>query len=734
MKIHYFFIILIIGLCTVPQFAQTQNKKKVKRDVKNLEFYNAVVDRKDQSFDAMTAPEEWKDESYVILAASTYINVGAKKNQMHGINRKRILLQDQNAVELFTEFYFQDSETILITLTKNNGEEIEINTNDAIKVSTEVPSIYSSRFQSSQSYKFAIPNLEIGDILDFTTIYAQDIGNTLSYADALSDTEPILHQNITIDIDRKWDVYRNTFNTDAKFVFSKGKGHAFDGTPNAEMNSFSLTTIKLDARSDELWQNVYDLEPIIKFVGIAPSYNYFYFGNNCVKDSLDADAVLTRLVKNINSDKPYYKAITSAILKNINYTVTKNDLPKVKTDACYYYLREFMNEGYYTHNAIKSIKSENKTYESIYGGFSSIDENIFLTLFTTLLSNMKVDAEVVVMMPNRMGDLSKAVTISELYYGVYVPECTTYYWPPNKNSTHFDMPYEIMSGATGKSILNNSKGKSDIKAFPAIIRPLTAQDNKETNVITFSLNATDYTTTIKKQMTVTGFQKKSYKSFIEEFGDNIYLDFLSMYDDSVIKDDLKEYEILSKKDKKGVYKDFIQKSDKNMADAFKAWVDEKDTKTTLLTYETIASGRTSVRPEMKVEVEYTTDNLLKKLGPNLIFDIGKNIGGQVFIEEKSKSERKHDIHLGVARLYDYAMEIEIPDGYFIENIASLQKSAANEYCSFISTATIEGNKLKVYTTKTYDKPKAPKSAWNDIVHVLDVAYKFSQEKVILKKK
>ncbi len=64
-------------------------QKKVKRDAKNMEFYNAVVDVNDKSFDVTTAPEAWKNESYVLLAINTYINVGSKKGQLTWYQSKK---------------------------------------------------------------------------------------------------------------------------------------------------------------------------------------------------------------------------------------------------------------------------------------------------------------------------------------------------------------------------------------------------------------------------------------------------------------------------------------------------------------------------------------------------------------------------------------------------------------------------------------------------------------------
>ncbi len=57
-----------------------------------------------------------------------------------------------------------------------------------------------------------------------------------------------------------------------------------------------------------------------------------------------------------------------------------------------------------------------------------------------MLRDFKVETEVVALLADRMGDLSNAVTLNELYFGIYVPSCDTYYWPMNKNSTHSRYP------------------------------------------------------------------------------------------------------------------------------------------------------------------------------------------------------------------------------------------------------------------------------------------------------
>ncbi len=133
-----------------------------------VKFYNDVFN--DDEFEKYKAPEKWASESAVYLGVQTYLSIS--DSQYRGFNRKRILLQDQNAVDDYAEYYFQKSETVFISITKKDGKEIVVNLDDAIEVNTQVPTRYANRFQSATSYKLAIANLEIGDVIDFTSIFS----------------------------------------------------------------------------------------------------------------------------------------------------------------------------------------------------------------------------------------------------------------------------------------------------------------------------------------------------------------------------------------------------------------------------------------------------------------------------------------------------------------------------------------------------------------------------------
>lgn len=722
-------IILLIG-----NFAQAQkaDKKKIKRDGKNMAYYNAVESGSDKIFEISEVPVEWADESYVFIAIQNYLTVGSKSGKQRGINRKRVLLQDKNATELFSEFYFQASETALITVTKKDGEEIQIDTKDAIKISTQVPSVYSGRFQSSESYKLVIPNLEIGDILDYTSIYNQDLSKGISYADVLNTSVPILNQNITIDIHKDWDVYRNTFNTNAKIVLSKQNGHNYDGEIDPTLQRFVLETGRLEAQKDVPWENAYAVEPIIKFLAISPKDKQLHSGVGIVSDKISLPEMVINFYKHSLEEYKSLNLLGDLIVKNIKKTTI--DQSKIdKGDASYYYLRESLNDGYYPQNAISAVKLYNRTYESIYENYSRMDESVFLYMFPYILSKMKVKHEIVGIIPDYIGGVDMAVTLDDVIFGVYVPETNTYYYPPNKNKTHLDVPYSLVKGGEGigiaKNMIFNKNAIINIRQMP----PISYTTNKEHNSVGITINVAENLLNIKKNCIFSGYFKESNSGLLEEFGDEMYLDFLSMYNDEKVMELQDAYQDNVEKDKKGIYKDFIAKSDKNMADNFTNFIKLKDKNVNLLSYELLASGRVPLQPVMKIDVSFTSDGWLKKLGPNYIFDAGMLIDGQIFIDEKYRVPRQSEIDFGSCRQYVYDISITIPDGYTIDNIDNLHKSVVNPYCSFISTAEKQNDKIIIKSIKSYLKPKAPKEAWQEILEVMDTAYKFSQEKVLLKK-
>jgi hypothetical protein len=735
MKFRYFLILFTIFILSNSLISQN-DKWKRKMDLKNLSFYNLVTKESDKNFGVKMAPAKWKDESFVFLAISSYLTVGSRGTKTRGVNRKRVLLQDKNAVEKFAEFYFQNSETTILNVIKKNGDEIEVDLKDAVKVTTSVPSYYYGRFQSSESSKLAIPNLEVGDILDYTNIYTDNYYKRIEYSDIFTTSEPILYQSLIFDVKNEYDVYKNTYNTPTKFVLQKSKGCNFEGVLDQSMNRFSLEIKDLEGQMDEPMINSYEIEPLVKFMALPKSDDPYHSNEDIglIKEELNIDNLVKQFFRDSKLNDPYISSLLSSLLSEMNSNKSLTT-KKEKANASYYYLRDqFMHLTYGPLAVVDNVKNFKYTYEDIYRGYTNaLDEQLFLACFAKLLNKYDIDAEVVGIVPSMYGKMTDALSFNEVYFGIYVPETKAYYFPPNRDRTAADYPTMLLTGGLGKSI-NVNEVKKETSGKSINLAPCKFDDNMEINNLSIIINS-DNTLGVNQTTTTKGYLKNGVYGLIEEFGDNLYEDYLSMFpDDSNAKKLVSDYNKNLLKNKKGIYQDFLTKSDANLLKNVKEWVEVKDRKVVVDSFELISSGRTFVNPNHEIQVKFTTDGFIKKVGPNLIFDMGLLVGSQIQIEEKFKINRNSNIDLGIPRTFKYVVDITLPEGYLVDGLNNLVKSRENEFCSFISTAVQEGNIIKLTTTKSYKQQFVGKEHWKAINEILDEAYKYSQEKVVLKKK
>ena len=110
------------------------------------------------------------------------------------------------------------------------------------------------------------------------------------------------------------------------------------------------------------------------------------------------------------------------------------------------------------------------------------------------------------------------------------------------------------------------------------------------------------------------------------------------------------------------------------------------------------------------------------------------IGDQIKLEQSELAGRQVDIWLPHARTIENNISINIPLGYTVDALQELNVNMDNESGAFISSAKVENDKLLISTKKIYKKNFDKKETWPNYVAFLEPAYKFSQAKVVLKKK
>jgi hypothetical protein len=135
------------------------------------------------------------------------------------------------------------------------------------------------------------------------------------------------------------------------------------------------------------------------------------------------------------------------------------------------------------------------------------------------------------------------------------------------------------------------------------------------------------------------------------------------------------------------------------------------------------------------KVAYTMDGLVKKAGKNLTLSVGQLVGQQTHIEGKER-QRTDDIIFSYPRTFVATINVELPSGYSVtpESLQKLNTNLNNEDMRFVTKAEVTGNKLVIHLEKEYKKQIVPAARWQNVLEILDKAYEFNNQQVILRKK
>ena len=199
-------------------------------------------------FTSTTVPDKWENESAVIIgyrrsitfdkkASGGWLSSAQKGNVfLFEKVRFKIKLQDNNAVEGFTEVYFRYGDKLdgfSAKVVKAGGNIQPVDLSDAVQVElkSEVPEFYKSFFDQNTStetryYKVAIPDLEAGDALEYVSYTKSKLNvNYSGYVEfdpqfeTCSKKYPIVYNEISIDTDDK--TYFKSLSTNGAPEFKK---------------------------------------------------------------------------------------------------------------------------------------------------------------------------------------------------------------------------------------------------------------------------------------------------------------------------------------------------------------------------------------------------------------------------------------------------------------------------------------------------------------------------------
>lgn len=713
---------LWIGACILlvgSTWAQGINSnKKRAEEVKALMWGST-----DKDFQVTQIPDKWKEEQAVILAKSNvlYFRKDAIISNLNydRFTHVRVKLLSSKAIEEYAQFTLQGGSPMGsnrlnsyagFKIVKQDGSQVEVPMSEAVKEKET----YNGMQQ--ESYKLAIPNLAVGDILDYYIVKEENIslGGAKFYTFdpvlfQLHSEYPIVKQKISFEVLRRCYINLKSLNGAPGFKLTQGED---------DRSFYYLEDKDRESVKDLRWLFPYRELPTIKFkvtyasAMMAGQLPFFIGEPGILKSKVD-----TKEVKDLVSY--YYNYITS--FGSLSLSHIKNHLNKkfkgVKdTDIV-------AREAYY---ALRNYEFADNAEERVLNGYelsSGVNRN--LILLSNYFKSKDIPHEFIIGIPREVSPLSDLIFENEMSFMLKVNTPKPFYvgrFDANSIIGEIDTDLQgetVYAGLGTTSPSNWNLQKISIPVVEAKLNRLASN---------YSLDFTDLNegvASVQARKLATGVSRIYYQ--------NILTDFYSYKEEERTKFEMKEAKNFEKKYGKKRSEFLAARLEKFKTRLKEAMEGEFDLPMEDISEPTVVQlGRWHDKPEFIFDYNFTLKNLTKRAGPNYLVNVGKLIESQVNIAEEEK-ERKYNVYLPSARALEYVVKIKIPAGYKVTGIEKLNTKVENQYGLFNSSATVEGDQLIIQSSKIYKTNFVKKEDWKQLVDFVQAAYEFTNLQVVFEK-
>lgn len=711
------FVFILFANFVLNSFSQegedTFSPSKLEAIAKNMK---TVWDDADPDFKVSVVPDKWKEESGVIIAQKTKFafDKDANKLAVYEITRRRIKLNDRDAVNSYSSFFFRMgsvNDGAGIKVIKANGSIQDVSLKNAVFVedADDVPSTFAPYIGKANTYidkskskvifyKVAVPDLDPGDIIDYGTIFYDD--NTvkkMSYIEfdpiyfVCTREYPVLSQKFEIDTDNN------------SFVNSKATmgAPAFRETGNSN-GEYVWEDRNREKVSDTRWVNSLIEFPMLKFqIVFSKSENrsdLFIGDRGELKQSITPQELAKKMNNLYNRlDGSYYYTMAKAYLKQIGYADLRED--------------DFIQKTYYILRHISFYRAN---------GFSS---ELFASCLTQCLDLRKIPYDLIVTTPLTLTKPEDIIFRTEPEWMVRVKDKFIF------NATPFSNPYDLRQEFLNTPAYIISLGKNPT-ATPVTLPGTKPEDNILTNTVTASVDTASRNMTVVLQKAITGFRKKSYNTEALSYTTAMDDDYRSYGGEDDIRaglrgDALDRFEEKLRERKKEDKTKKLEYMKSEMGDYY-------NNVTAYNEFTLNSDGRTWRKQELNYTSKFELGDMVKIAGDNLLVSVPGLIGDQLFIPQEDRS-REVDAYMSYPEVIRNVINFTIPAGYKAVGIQNLNMNLENEVGTFAVQATVEGNTLNILVKKHYKNGTVKKEDWPKLVAMLDAAFNFSQKKVLLKK-
>lgn len=723
-KLFSFFMLIMVSLC----FSQSGEEKELR-----------AMFWKDNGLEIsqISIPEKWKNESAVILKDHRYIQYINKAKNVFSVYRKHqlIKIQDQASLEDLSEIRLDEDSKISFMWSTLLKEETTI----AIRVikpdgKTTVVDIEKEEVVEDGITKIAIPNLEIGDILDLIIQLnkrEKEISGLAVYPafeSTLNDVYPIIDYRLAVEVENDFFLNMNTYNGAPKVKEEPTERNA--------TKKYSVEARDLEKIEASRWYYPLVEEPSIKYqVAFARNMSNEHFANIFKGNDGERKEIVTKddiLEYYKRKFRKGYKSAIKGLVKHVNKGNYKTDDQKLRAAIEYIRFHRYTKyfEIMFAYNAgIFTGVPSPKCSSDFYGIYEYTDQVV--ADLRTFCDQFKIDYEVILAQARYDGKLDDLLIKDNAVIGLkFNTEPNLYFFDFNENMTLERIPALLENAESYVGTLLG--GKRIVDLTKARLTTSSAEDNLYSEILNLSFTADQKGFIVERDRIANGHFEDMLMFSLIHFTDFLKEDFKHFPDvQHFYQCGTKKQVIKHTKE----YKAFEQKQYEEYLENRELIVDEEWSEGNVSEFSStvLETGRYGTKIPLHVKENFKlTDGYIKKAGKNLILEIGKFMGLQIEIEDKER-ERNVNVNLDNAKTYEFEIHLEIPEGYALKGVDNLNVKEENKTGKFSSQASVEGNKLVLKTEKVYKTNFVKKEDWALMTSWLDAAYKFSQSKVLLEK-
>lgn len=679
-----------------------------------------------------TTPDKYKKESAVIIGFKRELSIdkkskfgfltkGERSLTFYENVRFKIKLNDKNAVNAFTEFYFRYSDKedgFSARIYKNNGVTSNVNLSDAVRVEStgDVPEFFKSFFDQelnaqNRYYKVAIPDLEPGDVLEYVSITKSKLdvrGNGIiqfsPQYELCSKKYPVLFNQIAIETDDK--SYFKSLSKNGAPEFKK------EASSNAEFFRYVFTDNDRPTEKDVNFINAYRQQPFTKFQVIYSNKEDVKGVLIGTKGEIKSGFTKEDLAKRAWED---YAQTGDYFMGSVPVQSYVNNLwsELKKLGAKDWQEKEYIKNVYYR---LRNMVLFRDNY---------LSDQTAAYLFGSLLYQRDIKSDLIISVSNNIGELKDVLFDNEIRYVTRVGK--DFYF----NFTDHSNPGELVESLLGSEayLIQEPEKKTGAQVIQPIKLPdASFEQNTALFEITASLNPDLNTMAISRVSSFKGISKNRNIGDALKFTPYMVTDYkyyngndptegMKARDEEQYSNMIRTLKEKYKEEKPKFVKDELQK--------------EFSRKLTYKNFTLNSDGRSLKTQELKFTEEFELPGMVRKAGKKLLVNLPGLVGSQLQFK-KDERNRNNDIDVDYARTLIWKINFKIPEGYTLEGLTELAANVDNEIGTYVCTATQANGTATVEIKKVYKKATFSKTKWNDMLAFVDAAFNTSFKNLLLK--